>query len=171
MAAADLLPANALPAFQTMEDIEHVPLVSHATAMHEPIVRPSAVRSLMWVPSGLIESARSHPTPHRRTWQRFIAISISAVDAMPMDPVIQPDSTVVLDRHYNALIPYRSSRPTIFALRVDAHLKLRYADFLLSRLVLRPHNRAFPVELTDTEPGETSGDLVVGRVILVLNGH
>jgi hypothetical protein len=78
---------------------------------------------------------------------------------------------VLLDRHYNSIVQYRPSRANVYALRMDAHLKLRYADFQLGRLILRPHNRAFPVELTDTEPGESTGDLIIGRVILVLNEH
>jgi hypothetical protein len=42
-------------------------------------------------------------------------------------------------------------------------------DFVSSRLVLRPHNIAFPVDLVEMEPGESPSDLVVGRVVLVLN--
>jgi hypothetical protein len=56
-------------------------------------------------------------------------------------------------------------------LRADARLKLRYAEFLLNRLVMRPHNLAFPIELTDLAPGETPGDLIVGRVILIINEY
>jgi hypothetical protein len=46
---------------------------------------------------------------------------------------------------------------------------LRYADFLANRLVLRPHNLAFPVDLIEIPPGETPADLIAGRVALILN--
>jgi hypothetical protein len=171
MGAADLLPAAGLSLWQLGEETSYVPVVSHATAMNEPVVRRSAVRSLLWVPDGLLHSTRSHAPAHRHSWQRFVAIQVPPADAMAMDPLIQPDAIALLDRQYNSLAQYRPSRPNIYALRKDAHLKLRYADFLLSRLVLRPHNRAFPVELTDLAPGETPNDLIIGRVILILNEH
>jgi len=171
LGAADLLPANAQPAFQSGEEIALVPVVSHATAMHEPVVRPSAVLSLIWVPAALLLSTRSRPASNRKTWERFVAIPVSAADAMAMDPVVQPDAIALLDRHYNSLAQYRPARQNVYALRKDARLKLRYADFMLSRLVLRPHNGAYPVELSEMEPGESPGDLIVGRVILILNEH
>jgi hypothetical protein len=42
-------------------------------------------------------------------------------------------------------------------------------DFLLNRLVLRPHNIAFPVDLIELDPGESPGDLLAGRVALIVN--
>jgi hypothetical protein len=42
-------------------------------------------------------------------------------------------------------------------------------DFVSNRLVLRPLNIAFPVDLIETDPGETVGDLLAGRVALILN--
>jgi hypothetical protein len=53
--------------------------------------------------------------------------------------------------------------------RTGAHLCVRYADFLLNRLVLRPHNRAFAVELVEIDPGESPGDLLAGRIALIIN--
>jgi hypothetical protein len=42
-------------------------------------------------------------------------------------------------------------------------------DFVANRLVLRPHNIAFPVDLIEVNAGETPGDLIAGRVALILN--
>lgn len=171
LGTADLLPANAYPAFQPDETTGHVPLVSHAAAMHEPVIRQSSVQSMLGVPGGVLQSAQVRTTSHRQTWERFVAIATSASDAMAMDPVIQPDAIAVLDRHYNTFVPNRPNRPNVYAVRMNTRLKLRYADFLMNRLVLRPHSRSFPIELADLEPGESPGDLVVGRVILIFNEH
>jgi hypothetical protein len=75
----------------------------------------------------------------------------------------------VIDRHYTSLAPYRTDRLTLYAVRNGAHLSLRYVDFLASRLVLRPHNIAFPVDLIEIEPGGSPNDLITGRVALILN--
>lgn len=86
-----------------------------------------------------------------------------------MDPLVLPDALTVIDRHYNSLTPYRPNRPNLYAVRHGAHLTLRYVDFLANRLVLRPHNSAFPVDLLEVEPGESPNDLIAGRVVLILN--
>jgi len=36
-------------------------------------------------------------------------------------------------------------------------------------MVLRPHNLAFPVELIEVDSNESPGDLIAGRVALILN--
>jgi len=61
--------------------------------------------------------------------------------------------------------------PNLHAMRKDSRLKLRYADFLLDRIVLGQHNRAFPVELMELGPGESTEDRIVGRLILILSEH
>ncbi len=54
-------------------------------------------------------------------------------------------------------------------MRSGAHLTLRYVEFLAGRLVLRPHNIAFPVQVVEAEPDESPSDLIAGRVVLILN--
>jgi hypothetical protein len=53
--------------------------------------------------------------------------------------------------------------------RHGAHLILRYVDFVSNRLVLRPHNIGYPVDLIEVDPDESPTDLIVGRVSLILN--
>jgi hypothetical protein len=96
-------------------------------------------------------------------------VRIPAADALPMEPLVLPEAVALLDRHYNLLMPYRPNRPNLYAVRHGAHLSLRYVDFLSNRLVLRPHNIAFPVELIEVERDESPSDLLVGRVALILN--
>jgi len=170
MSADELLPAS----YQGRNLLEEeggstVPLVSHATALYEPFIRPTAVQTLLQMPKGMLQAARSRTSNSRRTWQRFVAIRIGANDAAAMEPMVLPEAIALLDRHYNSLMPYRPNRPNLYAVRHGAHLTLRYVDFVSSRLVLRPHNIAFPVDLVEMEPGESPSDLVVGRVVLVLN--
>jgi hypothetical protein len=42
-------------------------------------------------------------------------------------------------------------------------------EFLASRLVLRPHNLAFAVDLLEIPPGDAPADLIAGRVVLIIN--
>jgi hypothetical protein len=86
-----------------------------------------------------------------------------------MEPLVLPEALVLVDRHYNSLMPYRPSRPNLYAVRNGAHLTLRYVDFIANRLVLRPHNIAFPVDLIEVSPGESPADLIAGRIALIIN--
>ena len=146
-----------------------VPIVSHAGALFDPYIRPSAVQSLLQLPSVILQSFQPRASNPRRAWQRFVAVRVPSAESLPMDPLLMSDSIVLIDRHYISLQPNRSNRPNVYAVRHGAHLTFRYIDQQLNRLVLRPHNLAFPIELIAIAPGESLGDLLVGRVALILN--
>jgi hypothetical protein len=169
IAAVDLLPSKNDPERPADGEISPVPVVSHAAALFEPFIRPTTAQSILHLPPGLFRPIRARTTAVRGAWQRFVAIRIPPADALPMDPLVLPEALVVIDRHYNSLVPYRSRRLTLYAVRDRGHLMLRYVDFLAGRLVLRPHNIAFPVELIEPGPDETPNDLIAGRVALILN--
>ncbi len=80
-----------------------------------------------------------------------------------------PEAVTLIDRHYNSLTPYRPVRPNLYAVRNGSHLMLRYVEFVANRLVLRPHNIAFPVDLIEVDLGEPPSALIVGRIALILN--
>ena len=170
MTAGDLLPVDYhREAFPADEEASVVPVVSHAVALFEPYIRPSAAQTLLHLPSGLLQSIRTRVSNPRRAWQRFVAVRIPAADALPMEPLVLPEAITLIDRHYNSLMPYRPNRPNLYAVRNGAHLTLRYVDFVSNRLVLRPHNIAFPVDLLEVDPGMPPSDLIAGRIALILN--
>jgi hypothetical protein len=86
-----------------------------------------------------------------------------------MDPVLYPNAIAVIDRHYNALAPYRATRPNLLAVRDGGKLTLRYVEYASMRLVLRPLNIAFPVDLIVIGPENSPGEFIAGRVALILN--
>jgi hypothetical protein len=170
LAAGDLLPATYKRATLPVEGKTSViPVVSHSTALFEPFIRPSAVQFMLPLPASLLQTIRARVSNPRRPWERFVAVRISPADALPMEPLILPDALALIDRHYNSLMPYRPERANVYAVRHGAHLTLRYVDFLANRLVLRPHNLAFPVDLIELDPEESPGDLIAGRVALIVN--
>jgi hypothetical protein len=170
LTAADLLPAAPHAGFWLESETgEVVPVVSHAAAIFEPLIRPGAVQSVLRLSPHALASVHSRAVGTRRAWQRFVAVRVPAAEALPMEPLVLPEAIAVIDRHYNSLAPYRPNRPNLYAVRHLSRLTLRYADFLLNRLVLRPLNGAFPVELVEVAPGEAPHDLLTGRVALIVN--
>jgi len=170
LTAADLLPVLQLPgSLPTDWDEGSVPVVSHHAALFEPNIRASQAQFLLHLPVGSLQSIRTRVSTARRAWERFVAVRILAGDALPMDPLVLPDAIALLDRHYTLLTQYRVNRPNLYAVRHGAHLTLRYVDFVSNRLVLRPHNIGYPVELIEVDPDESPYDLIAGRVSLILN--
>lgn len=170
MSAEDLLELGAAGAIaHDYGDISSVPVVSHAAALFEPVIRSGAVQMLLHLPPGFIGRIKPRTVASRRFWQRFVAIRVSPSDALPMDPLLMPNALAVIDRHYNSLIPYRVGRPNLYAVRDGARLALRHADFAANRLVVRPLSSAFPINLIEIGPEASPGEFIAGRVVLVLN--
>jgi hypothetical protein len=169
LTAADLLPVLSAREGLPGEEDGAVPVVTHAAALFERSIRPSAVQSMLHLPAALLASLRPRPAHGRRAWQRFVAVRVEAADAQAMEPLVQPEALALLDRHYNSLAPYRANRLNLYAVRQEAQLRLRYVELELRRLVLRPHNLAFPVELIDADAWESPGDVLAGRVALLVN--
>jgi transcriptional regulator with XRE-family HTH domain len=167
----DLLPALRQTASPDgAEETGEIPIVSHTAAIFEPFIRQSAGQEMLRVPARNLQSIRPRaPNTRRRAWQRFVAVRVQAADAIPMDPLLLPDAVALIDRHYNSLSPYRPNRPNLYAVCQGAHLTLRYVEFLANRLVLRPHNLAFPVDMIPVDPGEPPNEMLAGRVVLIVN--
>jgi hypothetical protein len=170
LAITDLLPAVRESGSVSESDLDAaVPLVSHAVALFEPLIRSGAVQSLVRVQPSFLQMVHARASNTRRAWQRFVAVRINPSDAMPMEPLVMPDAIVVIDRHYNSPFPYRPTRPNLYAVRNASRLALRYVEFHSNRLILRPHNNSFPLELLEADPGKTPHDLLTGRVVLIVN--
>jgi hypothetical protein len=166
MTARDLLPDDAR---MHSEGREFIPLVSHTAALFEPHIRPTSIRYMLPVPRGVLGDARTDSPSRRKAWLRFVAVSIPAQQALAMQPVVQAESVVLLDRHYNSLSAYRPGRDNLYAVRKGNRLALGYADFLANRLVIRPQNLAYPVDLLEIQPGESPEDLITGRIVMTMN--
>jgi len=170
LSAADLLPAVSQPGFASgIGEDNSVPIVSHTTALFEPLVRVAAVQSILRLPDKLLHSLHTPETKDRRAWQRFVAIRVPAADALAMEPLVMPEAIALIDRHYTSQKPYRPNRPNLYAVRNGAHLTLRFVEFLEESLVLRPNNLACPLELLKMDGDGSPRNRIAGRVALILN--
>jgi hypothetical protein len=165
----DLLPETDHAAIEpATDDASIVPLVSHPIALHSPIVNQRSILELIHLPSGALDQLRPRRTVTRRDWQRFLAVRLSAAQARPMDPVLSPGSVVVLDRHYNSLVPNHPLRPNIYAVNSANALVFRYVSYEANRLILRPHALDCPVELLKLGAEESPSAAIVGRVCMAI---
>jgi len=83
---------------------------------------------------------------------------------MRMYPRTMPGATLLLDRHYNSLTPYRRGESNIYAVRKDGDCIISYVETADRHLILRPHNPAYPIEVITLEDSQKPGDYIGGRV-------
>ena len=88
-------------------------------------------------------------------------------DSIAMYPRILPGAIVLLDRHYNSLVPYGRGKMNIYAAQVNDACKLRYVERSGHNLVLRPQNQTYPVQVQPLEEGKSAHDYIVGRICYV----
>ena len=174
LSVEDLLPARHSRAARNLarpleDTVDSVPLVSQAIAMNSPGVSMSASVEMLRLPAGILEHLRPRRAIIRRDWQRFLAVRVTPAQALPMVPVLAPHSIVVIDRHYNSLVPHQPSRPSLFAVNIAKSLAFRYVSFDSDRLILRPHALDHPVDLLSLGPTQSPSSLIVGRVCICIS--
>ncbi len=103
----------------------------------------------------------------REHWERFVLIKLDAREGMSMYPRLLPGATVLIDRHYNSLKPYRKGEFNMYAVLKNGNCTVKYVEVAGNHLILRPHNQAYPIEVMTIEDDKTSADYIVGRICYV----
>lgn len=142
----------------------NIPLVHDCMAASAPRIARKTVREILKFPSSFIGRLRSSCDHVRAQWERFVAVPVDAREGMCMFPRLLPGATVVIDRHYNSVRPYRRSEKTMFVVRQARQCVIRYIESVDGRIVLRPHNPAYAVEMLALEPHHSISDYVIGRI-------
>jgi transcriptional regulator with XRE-family HTH domain len=147
------------------EDYTDVPLVKAATAVSSTIVVNEEVEELVRFRRSFLGRLRADlAQPARKSWTRFLLIRADQRDGASMWPRLGLGSTLLVDRHYTALNPYRKNERNLYAVRAKSGLVVRYAEAGDRHLVLRAHNPDASVDVLPLEENESPGDLLVGRI-------
>ena len=93
-----------------------------------------------------------------------MVLKFDARDAMSMHPRLVPGATLLLDRHYNSLTPYRKGEFNMYAVLKNGTCTVRYVEVAGNELILRPHHQSSPLEAVVMDDGQTPADYLVGRV-------
>jgi transcriptional regulator with XRE-family HTH domain len=169
----DLSPVNAESTGSAHQEpsasADIIPIVAQGAAMLSPLIPPRAIQATLHLPTGWWTGLPVRRSVSRRSWERFVAVRITATQALPMDPVLRVGSVVVLDRHYNSLATLRPPAPNLYAIREGNQLLFRHVVFDSARLILRPRALEYPVEVIELAPQETPADLLIGRVCLCIS--
>ena len=143
-------------------DFENVVLADPETAATAPVITREAVRDILKFKKSFLRRLRP-AAAGRAQWQRFVLIKVDAQEAAGMYPRLMPGATLLIDRHYNLLQPYRRNEPNIYAVRQNRSCTIRYVERAGDHLALRPHNQAHPMTVLSLD-GKDPAQAIVGRV-------
>ncbi len=147
------------------EGFENVLLVEAEAAAAEVLITSEKVRDIFKFKRSFLRRLRPEMQTARDGWTRFLLIRMGNDNSMY--PRILPGATLLLDRHYNSLRPYRKGQPNLSAVRKEGACTIKYVEVAGNTLILRPHNQAHPVDIMSIDPDKSSADYLVGRVCWV----
>ena len=146
------------------DEFENVLLTDASTAATQPLIASMHVKEILKFKKTFLKRLKEEVDGDRRAWERFVIVKADAQEGMSMYPRTMPGATLLLDRHYNSLTPYRKGESNMYAVRRDGTCTIRYVETADGHLILRPHNPAYPIEVIALEDGQRPGDYIVGRV-------
>lgn len=145
------------------DEFENIVLTDCAAAA-QPLIASMHVKEIYKFKKSFLRRLRAQTEGDRSHWLRFILIKLDARQAQPMQPRLQPGALLLLDRHYNALTPYRKGELNMYAVLKTDHCAIRYVELAGSDLLLRPQNQAAPIEVIPLDAGKSAHDYLAGRV-------
>jgi len=154
---ASILPPSA-------DEFENVLLTDAPTAATQPLITSMHVKEIVKFKKAFLRRLRAETEGDRSAWLRFVLIKVDAKEGMSMYPRLAPGATLLLDRHYNSLLPYRKGEFNMYAVLKNETCTVKYVEVAESHLILRPHNQSSPIEVVTMEEGKTAADYLVGRV-------
>jgi peptidase S24-like protein len=146
------------------DEFENVLLTEGAVAATQPLITSMNVKECLKFKKSFLRRLKPQLEGGRHGWERFVLIKVDAREGMSMYPRLLPGATLLLDRHYNSLEPYRRDEFNMYAVLKDGTCTVKYVEVAGNHLILRPHNQAYPIEVLTMEEGKRSSDYLVGRV-------
>jgi len=150
----------------TDDDFEDIIVTEPATAAAEPIMNMH-VKEIVKFRTSFVKKLKESIEGDRKGWERFVIIKADAREGQSMYPRMMPGATLLIDRHYNSLTPYRKGENNMYAVRKNDSCTTRYVEQIGNQLLLRPQNALYPVEMITMEEGQKPGNFIVGRVCYV----
>jgi SOS-response transcriptional repressor LexA len=146
------------------DEFENVLLTDGAVAATQPLITSMNVKEILKFKKNFLRKLKAETEGDRESWERFVLIKVDGREGMSMYPRLLPGATLLLDRHYNSLKPYRKGEFNMYAVLKGGNCTVKYVEVAGNHLILRPHNQAYPIEVVTMEDGKTAADYLVGRV-------
>src|SRR5258705_1944908 len=127
------------------DEFENVLLVNGATAAKQALVMSMNVKEMMKFKKTFLRKLRAETEGDREDWERFVVIKVDGREGMSMYPRLLPGATVLIDRRYNSLKPYRKGESNMYAVSKNGGWTVKDVGLASGHLGLRPHNNPSPL--------------------------
>ncbi len=149
------------------DEFENIVLTDASIAATQSLITAMHVKEIVKMRKSFLRHLRASPVGDRTHWQRFVLIKLGAREALSMSPRLAAGAMLLLDRHYNALTPYRKGEFNMYGVLENGTCAVRYVEVAGNHLILRPHNQSYPTEVVTIAEGKSASDYIVGRVCFV----
>lgn len=150
-----------LPAAGGMESIA---VVAAEDAARLPRFSPQQIAGSISFCKAFLHRLRANDVCDRGDWLRFVIIKLDSRTVRAICPRSAAGATLLVDRHYTALDPYRRHQPNLYVMRLHSSCAVGNVSLAGDCLVLRPRNPQLPVEVERIRRARNYGDYIVGRV-------
>ncbi len=148
-------------------EYEPVAIVTSEVAATDLMITPTKTLDELHFKRSFLRRLRADLIGDRESWTRFVLVRADARNAAAMYPRFTAGATLLIDRHYNSLKPYRRNEQNMYAVRKSGACVVCYVALHGNQLSLRPQNDAAPLDFVPIAPGRSFADYVVGRVCYV----
>src|SRR6202162_1320106 len=146
------------------DEFQNVLLTDGTVAATHPLITSMNVKEILKFKKSFLRKLKAETEGAREQWERFVLIKVDGREGMSMYPRLLPGATLLIDRHYNSLKPYRNGEFNMYAVLKNESCTVKYVEIAGNHLILRPHNQAYPIEVMTMEDGKSASDYLVGRV-------
>ncbi|HLW84650.1 MAG TPA: LexA family transcriptional regulator [Candidatus Sulfotelmatobacter sp.] len=146
------------------DEFENILQVDGKVAATQPRIASMNVKEIVKFKKSFLRKLRTESEGDRAGWERFVLIKADSHEGMSMYPRLMPGATLLLDRHYNSLKPYRKGEFNMYAVLKEGTCTVKYVEVAGDHLILRPHSQSHPIEVMTMDEGKSAADYLVGRV-------
>jgi transcriptional regulator with XRE-family HTH domain len=143
--------------------IERVALVAGEYAAQARFA-PEQILEMCSFRKSFLRRLRPRDEQDRGDWTRFVVLKVEVKNARAIFPFEMHSTTLLIDRHYVSLEPYRHRQPNLYAVNFGDRCMAGYLSLLGDNLVLRTRDPEEALQGIRVVPGGGYSQFIIGRV-------
>ncbi len=162
---SDEIQRRAVP-YESDQNVEQVPLVALENALRARFA-PEQILETRGFSRKLLRQLKTSQQHHRSDWRRFVLLQPDTPAARELFSRDITAATVLIDRHYTSLAPYRRTHPNLYAVNFGESCLAGYLAFVEDSLVVRTRDPHRPLQSVRITAGRSYAQYIIGRVCQV----
>jgi hypothetical protein len=145
------------------EHLERVAIVSRDHAAL-PRFEPDQILGTRPFDRSFLHRLKASSHHDRADWLRFVLIVLDVHTTRSIFPLAIAPATLLIDRHYSSLDPYRRMQPNLYLVSFGGRCLAGYLSYLDRRLILRTRDPEEELPSVPVPSGRDCSQFIIGRV-------